>query len=159
MFCRNYLQFNRQFWYFVVFCRSALLCSADSIYPSRTSAIQSATAYKFLHPTDCEFFDMWRRTIVICLQAELRDTIFFFFRSILQLRMKMQRFSVCRKLHSFTAVNHILVLSAYADRHVACCTYTLRCDEWWLEHSNSGKKSFDSILATESISRFDSAIW
>ena len=26
MFCRNYLQFNRQFWYFVLFCRSALLC-------------------------------------------------------------------------------------------------------------------------------------
>ena len=31
-----------------------------------------------------------------------------------------------------------------------------------LEHSNSGKKvsiQFDSILATESIFRFDSAIW
>ena len=26
MFCRNYLQFNGQFWYFVLFCRSALLC-------------------------------------------------------------------------------------------------------------------------------------
>ena len=26
MFCQNYLQFNGQFWYFVLFCRSALLC-------------------------------------------------------------------------------------------------------------------------------------
>jgi len=33
MFCRNYLQFNRQFWHFVLFCRSALLCRFNIGYP------------------------------------------------------------------------------------------------------------------------------
>ena len=38
MFCRNNLQFNRQF----LFCSAVLLCSADSIYPAFVDSAVSA---------------------------------------------------------------------------------------------------------------------
>jgi len=54
------------------------------------------------------------------------------------------------------------LISGYSDSiHISVKLGPMSLGHSTLEHSNSGKKSFDSILATESIFsiRFDSPIW
>ena len=48
MFCRNYLQFNRQFWYFVLFCRSALLCRFNIPTTCTQSAVTTINPSRYL---------------------------------------------------------------------------------------------------------------
>ena len=66
MFCRNYLQFNRQFWYFVLFCRSALLCRFNIPRDLLLQRLATRQSKIIIFKTHASLYPIRRQSLLPC---------------------------------------------------------------------------------------------